>query len=569
MNLSIAPTFLCAVILTAVASSPPLGADDNAAAKVESDEVRKITAVALNYCRASLHRIRQTPEKHIFHEEQLRILNNLDLNRIEDPEVITLYKSILDEISQVQISERERVVIDEQFRRNTHRQLSTSFFVVGAQVVTGQLGGAIQSGANSWWDFRNQQVRRDSDSWKVEKSEFTGLMTRSSAFLDSFWRLSRKNDIPDRWLIRDVDLDQMTRALAERDATQRLRMLSRMERFMECYPPYWYYVARTQQQLGLIPEATKTYERLSDIGSGHFRQDDMLASSMANLALLQEEQGLPEAADTAMRVMDYSIRNWESNLICACVLGRHQRFDDAEELILCNLDEDQEAGQSRIALASLYYHSENKSRLAELLSDEQVVRGVPIPGLLLCARMLGADAVPPQTQQYLASTLSASIRRTSQGAAVTLSVAAAWKLRDARPEVTAGQSTLRTVRYRPGPGGLQADFLTEHAGTEDGSNESEDIRVTLNYPGTPAIHIRLEAPKVQPDDRGFLATNRPFSSSNISPRLSLFPKDDVRYHISEIELDGVRLSFRDNVIIDARGDGTDKELSAEDAATRS
>ncbi|MEO2017311.1 MAG: hypothetical protein ABGZ53_23390, partial [Fuerstiella sp.] len=557
MNVPFASTLFCFVILATIASPPALVSAAAAAEKeptsVDPEEVRKIMAVALNYCRASLHRIRRTPKKHIFYEEQQRILNNLDLNRIEDPEVITLYKSILQEIGQVQITERERIAIDEQFRRHTHRQLSTSFFVVGAQVVTGQLGGAIQSGANSWWDFRNQEVRRDADTWKVEKNEFTGLMSRSSAFLDSFWRLSQKNNIPDRWLIRDQDLDQMTRVLAERDAAQRLRMLSRMERFMECYPPYWYYVARTQQQLGMIQEATETYHRLSAIGSGHFRQDDMLASSMANLALLQEQQELPEAADTAMRVMDYSTRNWESNLICAWVLGRHQRFDDAEELILCNLDEDREAGQSRVALASLYYHSKNTTRLAELLSDEQVVHDVPIPGLLLCARMLGAEAVPQQTQRYLASTLSASVRRTSQGAAVTLSVAAAWKLRDAKPEVVAGQTSLRSVRYRQSPGGLQADFVAERSATEGGNNDTEDIRVTLNYPGTPAIHIRLEARKMQPDERGLLPTHRPFSTPKIGPRLSFFPKDDVRYRISEIELDGVRLSFRDDVVIDARG----------------
>ena len=294
-----------------------------------------------------------------------------------------------------------------------------------------------------------------------------------------------------------------------------------------------------------------------------------MASSMANLALLQEQQGLPQAADTAMRVMDHSIRNWESNLICAWVLGRHQRFDDAEELILCNLDEDREAGQSCVALASLYYHSENTTQLAKLLSDERVVHDVPIPGLLLCARLLGAEAVPQQTQRFLASTLSASVRRTSQGPAVTLSVAAAWKLRDANPEVVAGQTSLQTVRYRPVPAGLQAEFIAERESVEDSGSDIEDVRVTLNYPGTPAIHIRLGTAGKQADENGFLPNRGSFLSPNIPPRLSPFPRDSVRYHISEIELDGVRLSFRDDAIIDARGEADDKEVSAEDTATRS
>jgi hypothetical protein len=76
---------------------------------------RRNTAVTLNYCRAALHRIRRAPSKNVLVEEQQRILNNLDLNQIDDPEVITLYRSILDEIGQVEISDRERKVIGEQF----------------------------------------------------------------------------------------------------------------------------------------------------------------------------------------------------------------------------------------------------------------------------------------------------------------------------------------------------------------------------------------------------------------------------------------------------------------------
>lgn len=552
---------LCAVFALPLTS---LSAGENS----DNEEVvRKTTAVALNYCRAALHRIRRAPQKSVFHEEQTRILNNLDLNRIEDPEVISLYKSILDEISQVEISERERVVINEQFRRNIHRQLGTSFFVIGAQVATGQLGSAVQSGANSWWDYRNTEVRRDSDQWKVEKTEFTNLMSRSSAFLDSFWRLSQKNSIPDRWLIRDQDLDQLAHVLGEREPAPRLRMLKRMERFMECYPPYWYYVARTQQQMGLADEALETYQRLTDIGSGHFRQDDMLATSMANMALLQELQGNPDAARTAMRVMDYSVRNWESNLICAWVLGRHSRFDDAEELIFCNLDEDQETSQSRVALVSLYYHSDNKTKLAGLLNDPAVVQDVPIPGLLLCAKSLGAEAMPENARNYLASTLSATVRRAARGNTITLAAASAWKIQDARPEVVSGDEQFRSAGYRPGTKGVNADFV--NLPTEEPADESQRIRVTLNYPGTPAIHITMNPESSQTRNRFLPAPGR-FPGQSIHSRLTpVFSRNDVRYSIGQIELDGLRLSFQDSTVNDARVEDSEKEVSAQDSTTRS
>ena len=47
-------------------------------------------------------------------------------------------------------------------------------------------------------------------------------------------------------------------------------------------------LARTQQQLGHLDDAMETYQKLSAIGGGHFRQDDMLASSMANMANASE-----------------------------------------------------------------------------------------------------------------------------------------------------------------------------------------------------------------------------------------------------------------------------------------
>ena len=534
---------------------------------VEHEEkVRKTTAVALNYCRAALHRIRRSPQKPVFYEEQTRILNNLDLNQIEDPEVIALYKSILDEISQVEISERERTVISEQFRRNVHRQLGTSFFVIGAQMATGQLGSAIQSGANSWWDYRTQEHRRDADQWKVEKSEFSSLMSRSSTFLDSFWRLSQKNNIPDRWLIRDQDLDQLARVLQETDGERQLRMLKRMERFMECYPPYWYYKARTQQQLGHTEEALETYQRLTEIGSGHFRQDDMLASSTANMALLQEHMGHPDAARTAARVLDYSTRNWESNLICAWVLGRHRQYADAEDLILCNLDEGQEPQQSRIALVSLYYHSGDATKLASLLDDERVVRDVPIPGLLLSAQLLGADRMPQVARTYLASTLTASIRQTSRGDAIVLAASPGWKLSDARPEVARGNRTFHSVGYRPVQQGVSAEFVAAgHGEAADGGM----VRVVLNYPSTPPIHVTLNratppAPAAAAPQQGFLGSRALRSGF---PGLASRPQAPApRFEIAEIELPGLRLSFHEEVInSDSRSDEAGSDVSTSGA----
>ena len=48
----------------------------------EAERRARATAVALNYCRTSFHRIRRHPNKQVLVEERERILDNLNLNGI-------------------------------------------------------------------------------------------------------------------------------------------------------------------------------------------------------------------------------------------------------------------------------------------------------------------------------------------------------------------------------------------------------------------------------------------------------------------------------------------------------
>lgn len=541
-----------------VDDSPAANAAAAAADTAHVEANRRRTAVTLNYCRAALHRIRRAPSKSIVLEEQQRILNNIDLNQIDDPEVITLYRSILDEIGQIEISDRERQVITEQFRRGVQRKMGTDIFVIGAQAATGQLGSVIQSGANSWWDYRNTQIKRDSDLWQVEKTQFTTLMSRSSTFMDAFWKLSRKNEIPDRWLLRDQDLDQLSDVLAETDPDRRLRMLTRLEKFMECYPPYWYYVARTQQQLGQLDTAVSTFRRLSELGRGHFRQDDMLASSMANLSLIFETRGDPEAVTTALQCMDYSSRNWESNLVAAWVLGRHRRFAEAEDLILCNLDYDLEADQSAVALVTLYYHAEDRARLARVLEDKNIVQRIPVPGLLLCARMLGPDQLPTSVETFLASTLQATRRQSTRLNSIAVTAGPGWKLSDADARIADGGTVFQSAGYRPTARGMEVNFVTQADGTAE-AGSGETLRMTLNYPGTPAIQVVLAADEEQREALPLpgIGNRRPPLFGGGSFTGVVGAPQTRSYRVREIEVDGLRLSFNGGT------EGTPAESSEE------
>jgi hypothetical protein len=216
----------------------------------EEEALRRSTAVTLNYCRASFYRIQKSPTVRVLVEEQEKILNNLDLNSIADQDVVKLYTGVLVEISEVRMSDRERHVLNEKYRTGLGTLLTGDALDFGTQVASAQYVSAIRTGARSWWDYRNQATVLDTDIFHADQKRLMTVTEKTGQFLDTFWKLARDRKIPDRWLVRNQDLSRLDTAMQERDLTVRLRVLRRMRDFMECYPPYWYYLGRTHQALG-------------------------------------------------------------------------------------------------------------------------------------------------------------------------------------------------------------------------------------------------------------------------------------------------------------------------------
>ncbi len=479
--------FLC-LLLVALAG--------RAQASSGPDSRDQAAAVALNYCRASFHRIRKYQSKRVLVEEEENILNNLDLSMIDDEEVIQLYSAVLDEISQIQISEQEKKYFKDQFRRTLQRRLTVSAFLLAGQLATGQFVGALRTGVNSWWDYRDLGLRRDLDVWRVERQRLATVMSKSSQFLDTFWKMVKKRNIPDRWLVRGDDLDRLEETLREPDPAVRLRILERMKRFMECYPPYWYHLARTQQALGHLQAAAATYERLADLGAGHFRKDDMLAAAMANLAMIQEYLEQPKAVETAREALRYSTDVWEANLMSAFILQRHGFFEEAEDAILRNLDVKLEQDQSRIALLALYLQWKNKEKLLEMLSQKDVLPRVPVVYLIRCAELLG-DELPDSVREYLRMSLYGYLDLHFGADDFVIQAAPSWQLNNARLSLLLGSRQVTAARGKWTGEQWEVRFFNVGEFGSDFKpqwNLLRQVTLILNFPGQPTLRVELARP---------------------------------------------------------------------------
>ncbi|WP_437206520.1 tetratricopeptide repeat protein [Planctomicrobium sp. SH664] len=462
-------------------------------AEEKPNEGSMATAVALNYCRASFHRIRKYPTETVLREEQEKILNNLNLGRVNDPEVIALYSSVLDEISQIGLVDKERSMYQKNHTANIRRQVTWDAVAFGTDLLTAQFGSAVKTGANSWWDYRSKTFQRDTDLFKIEKNRVASVVQRSNQFLDTFWKLARKKNIPDRWLVRGDDLDQLEKAMQENDPAVRLRVLRRMENYMEAYPPYWYHVARTQQELGELSEAAEQYQRLEKIGNGHFRKDELLSTAMANMAAIEDYLGRKTAVDSARKSLAYSTDVWEANLMSARILQRHGQIPDAEDAILRNIDVGLEKSQSHVFLASLYYFSHENEKLVSLLNNAEAVAHLPAPVLLRCAALVGVDRVPPVVVNNIVASLEAYPRSSLSSDQLMLRVGSSWQLHLAKLDVYQDGVRLPQPHVTNGQGYYDLRYTaSDSRGLRLNGQTAREVQMELTYPDDTIVTLTLK-----------------------------------------------------------------------------
>ncbi|MAT13700.1 MAG: hypothetical protein CMJ46_00335 [Planctomyces sp.] len=467
--------------------------ETDAAKQAEEERLRRSTAVAMNYCRASFHRIQKYPTPQVLMEERDNILSNLNLNEIDDEEIIRMYTGVLQEINGMELADRERVILKDKHVQALSQKMWGRSLELAANFATANMVGMVQTGAAGWWDYRAFDWQRDLDLWKLDKDRMTGIYDKSSSFLDTFWKLTRKRSIPDNWLVRSSDLDALEDAMKEQDPQIRLRVLKRMEKFMEYYPPYVYYVARTEQQLGQLFAANQTYDKLNRLCSGHFRRDEMLATGLANMALIQAYLKQPSAVETARLAMEKATNVWQVNLVCARILSENQQYDVAEESLLRNLDVGLEEQQSRVGLLTMYYKSGNSQKMLAQLQDPKVLASVPPPVLMQCSAMFDARQFPPQLRQQLASSIKVEPQLGFGADDLVVMATPEWNFENSEVVLQVGQhrwSDPYVVRHERHVE-LRFPGVVEWGTPLQGQSTSAPVSIALRYAGMPTVQLTM------------------------------------------------------------------------------
>jgi len=145
----------------------------------KTDEDTILSALALNYCRNSLVKIQSYNDRIVLDEEYNNIINNIDLSKIKDEEIIELLEELLDTLTFYKLKEGDEAKLHTKYEKKVSEAFYSSFsgmtnviyvgggnpYVIAAAAVA-QLGGAYSNYRKNLTEYREEL---DDEVWKLEK----------------------------------------------------------------------------------------------------------------------------------------------------------------------------------------------------------------------------------------------------------------------------------------------------------------------------------------------------------------------------------------------------------------
>jgi hypothetical protein len=354
-----------------------------------SDDDALLSALALNYCRNSLVKIQSYNDRIVLDEEYNNIINNIDLSKINDEEIIELLEDLMDTLSYFKLQEGDKVRLMTKYEKKVSNAFYSSFsgvtniiyagggnpYAIAAVALT-QVGGAYANYRKNLDEYRQEL---DDKMWQLEKGAIEQINDIQKSFLRNSWILMKKRDIPDSWRLTDSQLNEYVEILKDDNVERRLRRLGRVSKFFDAYPPYWYYLGVSSMEAKNKPNANDAFNKFNQIRRGFFREDNVYTSALMNKILLFDpENDTEEIINLLNKMVNQSTKDWRKNLFAALKYAECGHLKEAKELIQINIDNNQNVSLNMRVLGELYMLEKNKQKLLaiiETMVKEDRVRG--------------------------------------------------------------------------------------------------------------------------------------------------------------------------------------------------
>jgi hypothetical protein len=373
MKAFITPT-LCVLVISSVLIINP-----STARAAFSDEASQ-TAKALNYCHMSLFKIVSYNDRIVLDEEYNEIINNINLTKIRDEEIIDLLKSLMDAISKFKLDEGDKAIFMKEYEEQVRNALYESIGNMASPTILASgnpfIGAAtmLVNAGSAYANYRNNMdvYKRGLDKklWELEKSAILELNDVRKDFLSSYWKLMKKYQMPDKWRLTEKQMGFFVETTKDKDPNRRLRQLTRIEGDFEAYPPFHYYLGQTAQELKFNKMALQAYDNLEKGQMGFFREDSLYSSTLMNKIQMLNPASDRDAILRHLKTMtEQSPLDGRKNLFVGLWYVQLGKYKEARERFQTNIDNNFNVTTNKMLLGDAYLGEHDKSSAIRLIDD--------------------------------------------------------------------------------------------------------------------------------------------------------------------------------------------------------
>jgi hypothetical protein len=346
MNLKII-SILTIFFLIGIISPFGLKAQDNQ----NQDQAQTQTRVlqSLNQIAVSLTHIITYNDKVVLDQEYNTIINNLNLSKIPDADIITLLQELMDLLTNSKIQDHDREYLLKNYDKNVQEELKKRVRsrILESDIIVNPYTTVLNAVLNVGSFYFNYRAKmdeykkeREEKIWKIDVATMQGLNNFYKKLLKHTWELMRRYSIADEWRLDEKQLSDYIGILKEPDLELRYRKLERIESSFQKFPPYWYYRGQAAQENGKKEEALRCFKQFQDIHQGILRKDPYAASTAMSKTMLAADNATLDTikGDLEIILANSEDADWGNILFAALQYARMGDTETAGRLILRNLD---------------------------------------------------------------------------------------------------------------------------------------------------------------------------------------------------------------------------------------
>ncbi len=315
------------------------------------------TAMLLNYCRESLYKIIEFNDRTVLDDEYGKLVNNIDITRIQDDEAAELIEVLLTELNALKLNDQEKQFLSDAYNRQIQgcvmealrgaavpmksKNLVRSVGRPAAMACQAIVG--IAAGVTSYRSAIARQKHAYSERMRqLQVEELNRLTVLRTRFFDTEYKLYKRYSLPDRLNLKEVQMAQYIKVLADEDAQRRLERLERLQGDFDAFPPFWYQIGKAAQDAGKPDLAKSSYAHFERIHCHIFREDLDYVMLCMHRVLISDIDRDRDAIRRDLRIIEDNTKyyyQWENMLFAALMYYQLGDLENARRLIRTSINE--------------------------------------------------------------------------------------------------------------------------------------------------------------------------------------------------------------------------------------